>query len=101
MVQVKAKYDGKVLIPDEPLDVPAGTDVRLTVDVPESTGGREDDDLPPLLPSIDPVTGKRRLGQQRGAVLHMSDGFDDYLGDDFWFGEDADKAESGTKDGTP
>ena len=25
MVQVIAKYDGKVLIPAEPLDVPAGT----------------------------------------------------------------------------
>jgi hypothetical protein len=31
MVQVRAKYDGKVLIPAEPLDVPAGTEVNVFV----------------------------------------------------------------------
>ena len=29
MVQLRAKYDGKVLIPAEPLDVPAGTELDL------------------------------------------------------------------------
>ena len=29
MVQLSAKYDGKVLIPAEPLDVPAGTELDL------------------------------------------------------------------------
>ena len=85
MVQVKAKYDGKVLIPAEPLDVPAGTELRLTINDAEQSASS---DLPPLLPAINPATGKRRLGQQRGAVLHMSDNFNDHLGDDFWIGKE-------------
>ena len=86
MVQVKAKYDGRVLIPAEPLDVPAGTELCLTID---DAARPASPDLPPLLPAIDPATDKRRLGQQRGAVLHMSDDFNDHLGDDFWFGKQA------------
>ena len=98
MVQVKAKYDGKVLIPDQPLDVPAGTDVRLTVDVPEVPTARETpavNDRSPLPPAIDPVTGKRRLGAWPGFLIHMSDDFNDHLGDDFWSGDDADGASEG------
>ncbi|MEL7236018.1 MAG: ribbon-helix-helix domain-containing protein [Chloroflexota bacterium] len=30
---------------------------------------------------------KRILGLNRGSTIYMSDDFDDYLGDDFWFGE--------------
>lgn len=35
MVQIKAKYDGKVLIPAEPLDVPPGTEFDLDAHVVE------------------------------------------------------------------
>ena len=37
MVQIKAKYDGKVLIPAEPLDVPAGTEFDLDARVAEAS----------------------------------------------------------------
>ena len=44
MVQVRARYDGKVLIPAEPLDVPAGTDVDLDVhEVDDSASDRPDE----------------------------------------------------------
>ena len=85
MVQVRAKYDGKAFIPVEPTDVPVGKLVRLTIDDAEAAVA---DDLPDLLPAIDPATGKRRLGQQRGSVLRMADDFNDDLGDDFWLGRE-------------
>ena len=34
MIKVKAKYDGKVLIPEKPLDFPAGSELELTLSEP-------------------------------------------------------------------
>lgn len=36
MVSFKAHYDGKVFVPDEPVNVPQGTSVRLAVITDES-----------------------------------------------------------------
>lgn len=71
MVRVNAHFDGKVIVPDEPLPLRPNQRVRIQV---------EPIDLPPL-----PSDSKRQLGLQRGAVQYIADDFDAELGDDFWF----------------
>jgi len=75
MVTLNAHYDGKTIVPDEPLDLPPNQKLRITV---EPIGS------PP------PATEKpkRQLGLQRSAVLYIAPDFDAELGDDFWLGED-------------
>ncbi|MEM6529943.1 MAG: CopG family transcriptional regulator [Chloroflexota bacterium] len=38
-------------------------------------------------PPVEEHKQKRILGLNRGSTIYMSEDFDDYLGDDFWFGE--------------
>ena len=33
MITIEGRYDGKVIVPDEPLDLPAGTALRITAEV--------------------------------------------------------------------
>ena len=73
MVQLNALFDGKVLVPDEPLALKPNQRVRIQVEPIEQ----------PL-----PSNSKRRLGLQRGAVIHIASDFDVELGDEFWLGED-------------
>lgn len=73
MVRLNAHFDGKVIVPDEPLALKPNQRVRIQV---------EPIDQPPL-----PAGSKRCLGLQRGAVQFISDDFDAELGDDFWLGE--------------
>jgi hypothetical protein len=74
MVSVNAHFDGKVIVPDEPLALKPNQRVRIQV---------EPIDQPP------PQSGfKRRLGLQRGAVVYIAADFDAELGDDFWLGDE-------------
>lgn len=73
MVQLNAHFDGKVIVPDEPLPLKPNQRVRIHV---------EPIDQPPL-----PCDSKRLLGLQRGAVQYIADDFDAQLGDDFWLGQ--------------
>lgn len=73
MVHLNAHFDGKVIVPDEPLPLKPNQRVRIQV---------EPIDQPPL-----PSDSKRLLGLQRGAVQYIADDFDAQLGDDFWLGE--------------
>ena len=74
MVSVNAHFDGKVLVPEEPLALQPNQRVRLQVEPIDE----------PCLQS----DSKRRLGLQRGAVKYIADDFDAELGDEFWLGED-------------
>ena len=70
MVKFNGHFDGKVIVPDEPLALKPNQRVRIQV---------EPIDQPP--PESD---AKRRLGLQRGAVAYIATDFDAELGDDFW-----------------
>jgi hypothetical protein len=74
MVKLNAHFDGKVLVPDEPLALKPNQRVRIQVEPIE-----QDDALP--------SKPKRQLGLQRGAVLDIAPDFNAELGDDFWLGE--------------
>lgn len=77
MIALKAHFDGKVIVPDEPLDLAPNQELRITVE-PVAAAPAQSGDLP-----------KRVFGQQRGVVLYMAPDFNDHLGDDFWgFGDD-------------
>ncbi|MCC6698345.1 MAG: hypothetical protein IT365_22160 [Candidatus Hydrogenedentes bacterium] len=74
MVRLNAHFDGKVIVPDEPLALKPNPRVRIQV---------EPIDQPP------PQSGsKRSLGLQRGAVVYIAADFDAELGDDFWLGDE-------------
>jgi hypothetical protein len=72
MVELNAHFDGKVIVPDEPLALRPNQRVRIQV-VPIAEGS-------------EPAISKRCLGLQGGVVLYMSEDFDAELGADFWFG---------------
>ncbi len=70
MVKLNAHFDGKVIVPDEPLALKPNQKLRISIEPIESA------------PSA-PI-GKRVFGQQKGVVLHIAPDFNDPLGDDFW-----------------
>jgi hypothetical protein len=78
MIALKAHFDGRVLIPDEPLDLPANQQVNITIE--------------PVNSAPAPVLGKRTFLAQPGVITYIAPDFDQYLGDDFW-GLNDDKAE--------
>ena len=41
MMTVKARYDGKVFVPEGPVDLPVGTEVELTLGAPPGTDSAE------------------------------------------------------------
>ena len=70
MIALNAHFDGKVLVPDEPLDLPANQKVRLRIEPIEA-----------------PVTGSkppRVLGQQRDLVVRLAPDWEAPLPDDIW-----------------
>jgi len=73
MVELNAHFDGKVIVPDEPLALKPNQRVRIQVE--------------PMGEPSSPSGAKRRLGLQRGAVAYIAPDFDAELGDDFWLGE--------------
>lgn len=73
MVKLNAHFDGKVLVPDEPLALKPNQRVRIQVELIEQPLEQSD--------------SKRRLGLQRGAVVYIAGDFDAELGDEFWSGE--------------
>jgi hypothetical protein len=74
MDKFNAHFDGKVIVPDEPLALKPNQRVRIQVE--------PIDDAPPQ------SGAKRHLGLQRGAVAYISADFDAELGDDFWLNGD-------------
>jgi len=73
MVKLNAHFDGKVIVPDEPLSLKPNQRVRIHIE--------------PIDQPLSQSDFKRRLGLQRGAVVHIAADFDAELGDDFWLGE--------------
>lgn len=74
MVKMNAHFDGKVIVPDEPLALKPNQRVRIQVEPMDETPPQSD--------------AKRRLGLQRGAVVYIASDFDAELGDSFWSCED-------------
>lgn len=74
MVTLNAHFDGKVIVPDEPLNLPANQKLRIQVEAiePNST----------LTPT--PPKPNRILGQQPGAVTFLAPDWDAPLPDDIW-----------------
>ena len=74
MIALNGRYDGKVIVPDAPLDLPADQAVRITVEPIATAAGS----------SAHSPCEKIQLGLQRGVVLYMADDFNDPLPDDLW-----------------
>jgi hypothetical protein len=72
MVKLNAHFDGKVIVPDEPLALKPNQRVRIQVEPIDEPARSET---------------KRRLGLQRGAVSYIAPDFDAELSDGFWVGE--------------
>lgn len=72
MVELNAHFDGKVIVPDEPLALMPNQRLRIHVE--------------PIGQPPSQSESKRRLGLQRGSVVYIADDFDAELGDDFWSG---------------
>ena len=70
MIALNARYDGKVIVPDEPLDLPANQKVRIQVEPIESVQAL--------------AKPKRVLGQQRDLVVHLAPDWEAPLPDDIW-----------------
>ncbi|HVT87733.1 MAG TPA: hypothetical protein VHD56_02690 [Tepidisphaeraceae bacterium] len=66
MIALKAHYDGKVLVPDEPLDLPANQKVRLSIE------------------PIEPAPAKIELGKQPGSITNFAPDWESPLPDDIW-----------------
>ncbi len=71
MIALNAHFDGKVLVPDEPLDLPANQKVRIELEPIESPAPTE-------------PKPKRVFGQQKGAVTFLAPDWDAPLPDDIW-----------------
>ena len=71
MVTLNARFDGKVLVPDEPLDLKPNELVRITVEP-----------IAPPSPATDQP--KRQLGQQPDLVVYMAPDWDAPLPEDIW-----------------
>ena len=71
MIALNAHFDGKVIVPDEPLDLPANQRVRIQVE--------------PIEPTAAAGSKPRRvLGQQRDLVIHLAPDWEAPLPDDMW-----------------
>jgi hypothetical protein len=70
MAAIRAHFDGKVLVPDEPVDVPRDKPLRVEITVEEATD----------------AMSRRVLGLQRGVAWTSAD-FDAPLPDEYWLGK--------------
>lgn len=59
MVILNAHFDGRVIIPDEPTDLPAGARLRVTLELVDQTVFAPSDGLDlPLLTGVDPQVAR-------------------------------------------
>jgi hypothetical protein len=70
MVAIKGHFDGKVIVPDEPVDLPTGRALVVNVEVVGA--------------AADETPKKREWGKQPDAVIWMADDAFDPLPDDEW-----------------
>lgn len=70
MVTLNAHFDGKVIVPDEPLALKPNQKVRISVE--------------PIEPVQTATKPKRLLGKQPDLVIHMAPDWDAPLPDDIW-----------------
>jgi len=70
MVKLNAHFDGKVIVPDEPLALAPNQPVRITVEVIEQPPARIE------------------LGKQPGSISHFAADWEAPLPDDIWGFED-------------
>ena len=75
MIALNAHFDGKVIVPDEPLDLPANQKVRVELEPIDSENSSSESGGKKL---------KRILGEQRDLVLDLAPDWDAPLPDDFW-----------------
>lgn len=75
MVQLNAHFDGKVIVPDEPLMLPPNQRLRIHIEP-----------LDQPVSQVSQPESKRRLGLQSGTVQFIADDFGEELGDGFWVG---------------
>ena len=74
MVKLNAYYDGRAIVPDEPLSLAPNQRLRITI---ESIG--------PALSGDQQTANRRRvLGRQPGAVTFLAPDWDAPLPDDIW-----------------
>ena len=66
---LNARYDGKVIVPDEPLNLPANQKLRITVEPIDSPA---------------PAKRARQLGRQRDLVVEFAPDWDAPLPDEVW-----------------
>ena len=77
MVSLKAHFDGKVIVPDEPVDLAPNQKLRITIEAVEPAASSPANRIP----------GRQREPRsfgQPGVVVYVAPDFDDHLGDDFW-----------------
>lgn len=74
MIALNAHFDGKVLIPDEPLALPANQKVRIELEPIDSAPAKSE--------------GKRVFVNQPGTIVYVAPDFDAHLGDELWGIED-------------
>ena len=71
MVTLNAHFDGKVIVPDEPLALKTNQKLRISIEPIET-------------PAQDETKRPRSLGQQPGAVTFLAPDWDAPLPDDIW-----------------
>ena len=71
MIALSAHYDGKVIVPDEPLNLPTNQKLRIQVEPIESST---------------PIEPKRKIefGLQKDLVVYLAPDWEDPLPDDVW-----------------
>jgi len=78
MIAIKAHFDGKVFVPDEPIHLPPNQQVNITIEQIEP------------IESVGHASSSpdRVPGRNRDVIVQMSPDFNDHLGDKFWGIED-------------
>ena len=73
MVTLNAHFDGKVIVPDEPLNLPADQKLRIQIEPIHSADATD--------PAAKP---KLELGLQRGVVTYLAPDWESPLPDSTW-----------------
>ncbi|HZL37102.1 MAG TPA: hypothetical protein VFC78_17415 [Tepidisphaeraceae bacterium] len=79
VIALKAHFDGKVLVPDEPLALALNQQVRITVEPIDSTL---------LLNTVPPQANRIELGKQPGSFVNFAPDWEAPLPDEIWGFED-------------
>lgn len=70
MVMLNAHFDGKVIVPDEPLALKPNQKLRISIETLDAAPSESH--------------GKRTFLVQPGVITYVAPDFDAHLGDDFW-----------------